>query len=94
MTPARDRQDIFDSTALVRMAQSVDAECAGTILQVFRDEVDNSARAPESSLRRGKDDDAERVAHTLKSAAAQVGATALSKLCRSIELEPSQMWNT
>lgn len=88
MTSARDRPDIFDPSALLRMTQSVDADFAGAILQVFRDELDNSARALENSLRRGKDDDARQVAHTLKSAAAQVGATALSELCRSIELEP------
>lgn len=88
MTPARDRQEIFDPTALLRLAHGVDAEFVGAILQAFRDELDNSARALESSLRRGNDDDAKRVAHALKSAAAQVGATALSKLCRSIELQP------
>lgn len=88
MTPAQNRPGILDRTALARMTHMVDADFARTILQIFREELDTFAPTLESCLRRGDDDGARRVAHTLKSASAQVGATALSELCRSIELEP------
>lgn len=88
MTSAQNRPEILDRTALARMTETIDADFTQTILQIFREELDTAALTLERSLRRGDDDGARRAAHTLKSASAQVGASALSELCRSIELEP------
>lgn len=88
LTPSSNRPEILDAAALGYMTRAVDADYAQTILQIFRDELDGLALTLGNCLRGGDEDGARRIAHTLKSAAAQVGATALAELCRGIERDP------
>jgi len=56
------------------------------LLELYVDDSTNQMRRLEQALQRGDTKVAERVAHTLKSSSANLGAMAMSKICLEMEL--------
>ena len=83
--PMLDRSQLYEAT-------DGDAELERELLQMLVDSGRTSLQRAVEAVRQGDDDEARRSVHSLKGAAATVGATRLAQACRQVErLRPDQL---
>ena len=86
MTQPEDVLDMSVIAALRELSGDGDEGLFRELLELYVDDSTKQLQRLEESLANGDVKQAERIAHTLKSSSAHLGATAMSKLCLQLEL--------
>lgn len=86
MTQPEDVLDMSVIAALRELSGDGDESLFRELLELYVDDSTKQMKRLEESLSGGDIKVAERIAHTLKSSSANLGATAMSKICREMEM--------
>jgi len=86
MTQSEDVLDMSVIAALRELSGDGDESLFRELLELYVDDSTKQMKRLEESLASGDIKLAERIAHTLKSSSANLGATAMSRMCLQLEL--------
>ena len=86
MTQPEDVLDMSVIAALRELSGDGDESLFHELLELYIDDSTKQIQRLEQTLASGDVKQAERIAHTLKSSSANLGATAMSKICLQMEL--------